>query len=42
MASTERIFFAAVATTVLLIGAGFGGGVMLGETASRTSASSAE
>lgn len=33
MASTERIFFAGVATTVLLIGAGFGGGVMLGKTA---------
>jgi outer membrane biosynthesis protein TonB len=33
MASTERIFFAGVATSVLLIGAGFGGGVMLGKTA---------
>jgi outer membrane biosynthesis protein TonB len=33
MASTERIFFAGVATTVLLIGAGFSGGVMLGKTA---------
>jgi outer membrane biosynthesis protein TonB len=33
MASTERIFFAGVATTVLLIGAGFGGGVLLGKAA---------
>lgn len=33
MASTERIFFAGVATTVLLIGAGFGGGVLLGKSA---------
>lgn len=33
MAATERIFFAGVATTVLLIGAGFSGGVMLGKTA---------
>jgi type IV secretory pathway VirB10-like protein len=33
MASTERIFFAGVATSVLLIGVGFGGGVMLGKTA---------
>jgi hypothetical protein len=33
MASTERIFFAGVATTVLLIGGGFGGGVLLGKAA---------
>lgn len=33
MASTERIFFAGVATTVLLIGTGFSGGVMLGKAA---------
>lgn len=33
MASTERIFFAGVATAVVLIGAGFGSGVMLGKTA---------
>lgn len=33
MASTERIFFAGVATSALLIGVGFGSGVMLGRTA---------
>lgn len=33
MASTARVFFAGVATSVLLIGAGFGGGVALVKTA---------
>lgn len=33
MASTARVFFAGVATSVLLIGAGFGGGVALVTTA---------
>src|SRR6185437_16927980 len=33
MASTERIFFAGVATSAVLIGAGFGGGLILGKTA---------
>jgi hypothetical protein len=32
MASTERIFFAG-ATSALLIGAGFGGGILLGRAA---------
>src|SRR6185437_7701331 len=33
MASTERIFFAGVATSAVLIGAGFVGGLILGKTA---------
>ena len=33
MASTERIVFAGVATSVLLIGAGFGSGILLGKAA---------
>ncbi|WP_245257014.1 hypothetical protein [Nitrobacter sp. Nb-311A] len=33
MASRERIFFAGVATSALLIGIGFGGGILLGQAA---------
>jgi hypothetical protein len=31
--SNARVFFAGVATTIFLIGAGFGGGLMMGKTA---------